>query len=101
MKTREVVTVSEHVLKQSKSLLEIKDGNEFNSVNNNNSEFEYKYPVKKEGYKKWMKDMMLSPRGLYTEPNQCIKVNDKRARKGYVVCSCCRYALQRGNMHFL
>ena len=42
--------------------------------------------------------MMLSPRGIYLEPKQCGKVNGKETRKGYVVCSCCRYSLHRCRM---
>ena len=69
LKPYEVMTITEKKLKDSSSILEIRGNNAFNAMGNDSLEQEYKYPVNKPGARKWMKHMMLSPRGLYVDCN--------------------------------
>ena len=101
LKPYEVMTITEKKLKDSSSILEIRGNNAFNAVGNDSLEQEYKYPVNKHGARKWMKHMMLSPRGLYVDCNHEREGNGKKKRRksmAYVICGTCRHALYQCKM---
>ena len=101
LKPHEVMTIRENKLKEVSNVLEITDKNAFNAVGNDSLEQEYKYPVNKAGARKWMKHMMLSPRGLYIDCNHEKKKDGKGKRRksmAHVICGTCRHALYQCKM---
>ena len=87
LRRSDVCCLSESVLRRSSTLLTPQD---WNAVGNERLEECYKYPRRANGYKSYMKKMMLSPRGGF--------VKSKNGNKGYTSCKSCQNALRRNIM---